>query len=168
MPTVTMGIDQSLTCTGVCIISTAEDGVRTSIVSDAIHTEPTMKDPVADVLVRSMRIAEALKETTELYNPDYIAMENLSYGSVGNATRNLAILFGVICTTLGIDQPSVVPPTTLKKFATGNGKATKKDMLAAIEKEDKALFDYLDAKTIKSGKYDIADAYWIARWKETI
>lgn len=167
MPSITMGIDQSLTCTGVSIIETAKDGVRTSIATHAIHTEPTMEDPVADVLVRSMRIAKELKTITEQYNPDYIALENLSYGSIGNATRNLAILFGVICTTLGLSQPSVVPPTTLKKFATGNGKATKKEMLAAIEKQDKALFDYLDAKTIKSGKYDITDAYWIARWRET-
>lgn len=160
-----MGIDQSLTCTGVTITSMDDMGNRKVIYSETIQTAKTHHTcPIADTLTRAHQIASRLEDIVQEFNPDWIGLENLSYGSVGNATRNLAILFGVICSTLKLDAPRVVPPTTLKKFATGNGRAGKKEMLAAIEKADSTFFNQLDKMTIKAGKYDLADAYWIARW----
>lgn len=162
-----MGIDQSLTCTGVTITSIDDIGNRNVIFTESIHTVKSHHTcPIADTLTRANQIASRLEDIVLEHSPDWIGLENLSYGSVGNATRNLAILFGVICSTLKLDIPRVVPPTTLKKFATGNGKAGKKEMLAAIEYADINLFTQLDNMTIKAGKYDLADAYWIARWVE--
>lgn len=167
MPFLAMGIDQSLTCTGVVITKVYDNGDREVTFSTSIMTQKDPKlPPLADTLVRAKDIANQLLEIIEIWKPDLIGLENLSYGSVGNATRNLAILFGVICTTLGIDEPKVVPPTTLKKFATGNGKATKADMLNAVQKEDPVFHSLLTTISIKGGRYDLADAFWIARWIE--
>lgn len=160
-----MGVDQSLSCTGVVITEIDDVGNRKVIHSESIQTVKTHHTcPIADTITRAVFIADRLKQIVHEYDPDWIGLENLSYGSVGNATRNLAILFGVICSALGLKAPRVVPPTTLKKFATGNGRAGKKEMLAAIEATDPIFFQTLNNMTIKAGKYDLADAYWIARW----
>ncbi len=166
MTKVTMGIDQSLTCTGVVITQIDRDGIKSILHQEAISTVKTELEPIPDTIVRATVIGDRLASLQAQYMPDYIALENLSYGSVGNATRNLAILFGVICTKMDMLHPSVVPPTSLKKFATGNGKATKKDMLEAIAQSDASFFSLLNRMTIKAGKYDLADAYWIAKWVE--
>ena len=100
-----------------------------------------------------------------MYKVTDIAIEGLSFGSRGDATRNLAILFGVICSRLNIDNPYTVAPTSLKKFATGNGRADKKEMLANIENYNETLFTELNKLTIKAGKYDIADAFYLAKHK---
>lgn len=163
-----MGIDQSLSCTGVVLTKRDDNGARTVVYSTAITTDkdPSLS-PLADTLIRSKYIADKILDIEICWQPDYVALENLSYGSVGNATRNLAILFGVICTTLGLNNPNVIPPTTLKKFATGNGRATKKEMLDAILKEDSVFHHHLTNNvTIKAGRYDLADAFWISKWIE--
>lgn len=54
-------------------------------------------------------------------------------------------------------------PNLLKKFATDDGKAKKEAMVAALPQ--KFLDDISERKFKKStGLYDIADAYWIARY----
>lgn len=48
--------------------------------------------------------------------------------------RRLAELRGIlleICDTLDIQEPEGINPSTLKKWATGNGKANKQDMIQA-------------------------------------
>lgn len=157
---IALGIDQSLTSTGVCVIAYPSLQV---LYTGALCTSKTEHDGYADVIIRANDIANKLENIIDMYKVTDIAIEGLSFGSRGDATRNLAILFGVICTKLNITQPYTVAPTSLKKFATGNGKADKKQMLAAIENEDGTLFSQLDNLTIKAGKYDIADGYWLAR-----
>lgn len=165
MPVLAMGIDQSLSCTGVVLRQVEDDGTSAVVYSQTISTsKDPSKSPIADTIIRSKIIADKLLDIQICWQPDYIALENLSYGSVGNATRNLAILFGVICTTMGLNEPSVVPPTTLKKFATGNGKASKKEMYEAIDREDPAFYNFLTNVTLKGGRHDLADAFWIAKW----
>lgn len=164
MGKVVMGIDQSLSCTGVVILE-EKGGIKTVLYHEAITTE---KDPdatpMADTLTRAKYIAKQLADLQLVWDPDQIVLESLSFGSVGNATRNLAILFGIICVQLGLDDPDLVTPTSLKKYATSSGRANKKEMLAAIEQVNPELFSELNSYTIKQGKYDIADAFWIATW----
>lgn len=163
---IVLGIDQSLTSTGVCVIADI-DGVHTIKYAGALATEPTGLGGYADVLNRANDIADRIENIIDLYGVNEIAIEGLSFGSVGDATRNLAILFGIICSRLNIDNPYTVPPTTLKKYATGNGRAKKQDMLASIEEKDIELFEGLSKKTIKAGKYDMADAFWLSKHKLT-
>lgn len=161
-PVVSMGIDQSLTSTGVCVMHSTDTGYEV-VYTGALSTSPTGLGDYADTIHRANETADKLVNIVDLYGVTHIAIEGLSFGSVGNATRNLAMLFGIICTKLNITDPYTVAPTSLKKFATGNGKADKKLMLSSIIEHDGILHAELDAMTIKAGKYDIADAYWLSR-----
>lgn len=52
--------------------------------------------------------------------------------------RRLAELRGIlleICDTLNLAEPEAVNPSTLKKFATGNGRATKEQMIRACREK---------------------------------
>jgi len=63
------------------------------------------------------------------------------------------------------DRISIVPPTTLKKFATGNGNAKKEAMFDALPSETKQVFE---EKTLKSkGRFDVTDAYWLSKYAMT-
>lgn len=60
-----------------------------------------------------------------------------------------------------------VPPTQVKKFATGRGNANKEDMYAAFKAESRLdLQGILGVATdqIKSPVADIADAYYICKY----
>lgn len=54
---------------------------------------------------------------------------------------------------------ALVPPTTLKAYTTGNGRASKQDMVAALDNRYRAG---LAAIKVKDGRYDQADALGLA------
>lgn len=159
-----LAIDQSLTCTGVCIMEGALDGSLSLIHTESIQRCKTSKEcSYMDTVLRSQSIAQRLWDLFHDYKCDHVMFEGLSFGSRGDATRNLAMLIGIILAKLNTQFTSIAP-TSLKKFATGNGRADKKIMLEAIRTKDVNLHSKLDIMTIKAGKYDIADAYWLARY----
>lgn len=161
---VVLGIDQSLTSTGVVVIRHTVD--KNEVLYHAsLQTEPTGLSDYADVLHRANSIADRIVNIVDMYKVTDIAIEGLSFGSKGNATRNLAMLFAIICNKLNITEPYTVPPTTLKKFATGNGRADKKEVLESVKLHDVDLHSELSRLTIKAGKYDLADAYFLALHK---
>lgn len=163
---IALGLDQSLTSTGVVVIQHLDDKYKV-LHYESIQTKPTGLEDYADVLHRANEIADRLYNIVFDYNVTDISIEGLSFGSKGNATRNLAMLFAIICNRLQITEPYTVPPTTLKKFATGNGRADKKEVLAAVEQHNIELFKQLDSMTIKAGKYDLSDAFFLALHKLT-
>ncbi len=116
-----------------------------------------------DVFYRARMISAELITLIDHYRVQTIIMEGLSFGSKGNATRDLAILMGTIQARLK-GFPVIVPPPTLKKFATGNGKANKEEMVQAIETHDAELFEKLMNIPKTKGREDIADAYWLANY----
>jgi crossover junction endodeoxyribonuclease RuvC len=67
------------------------------------------------------------------YQADVAVVEGYSYGSKGRAVFQVAGLGEIVRYVLWLNGcPYVdVPPTTLKKYATGRGNAGKDDMLAA-------------------------------------
>ena len=158
---IVMGIDQSLTCTGICIYDTDH---REILHTEAIHSYKTHEDIYHDVMYRCNNIADRVADISDDFHVDDIMLEGLSYGSSGSATRNLAMLFATICNALDLETPATVAPARLKKFASNNGRASKKEMLAAIEEHNYELFEQLTNTTIKAGKYDIADAYWLSQY----
>lgn len=159
-----LGIDQSYTSTGLVV---AEDGI--ALVSEVFHTSPDKEDEL-DTFKRSIKIRDKILQVVNDYEIDKVHIEGLSFGSVTNATRNLAGLQYMIVTALiekGIPV-KIIAPTTLKKFATGSGKAKKTEMYDAVAIEN-PLFAEMELSQYKKtkGGYDVADAFWLSIFTET-
>jgi hypothetical protein len=103
-----------------------------------------------------------------------IGIEGASFGSfgrhsdIGESLGRLLYLFE----DNNYPTPSRPAPTSIKKFATGSGKALKADMILAWSKSTgetvrmtkmSKLLSKIDEKSPWS---DIADAYWIMKWVE--
>ncbi len=88
-----------------------------------------------------------------------IAIEGLSFGSKGQGYLNLAELAGIIKYELFSYRYTpgggltIVPPTTLKQFATGKGNADKSAMILQAYKEFSLEFTCNDE----------CDAFWLAQ-----
>lgn len=157
----TMGIDQSFTSTGVVLLDPDYQ-----IVHD--ETICTAKDDPHDVRIK--QIYDRLGELHWAFEPTHLLIEGLAFVAKGNATRELAGLFYCIQDRLkythGATSIQVVPPTTLKKFATGKGNAGKPAVRESLPED---VNQYLSLKYPKSkGLSDIVDAYWLARWGQEI
>lgn len=171
-----MGIDQSMTCTAIATLdhmgSVGSSSADVTYVDEyvVVQTKKEHDDWVKDTMVRSIHIAQAILEQIVKQQPEFVCIEAPSLGSKGNATRTLPMLFATIITTIApyLRTHNVklitVPPTSLKKFATGSGNANKQAMLLAIEPVDKKYFDDISKVPISKGKYDLADSFWLARW----
>lgn len=158
---VTIGIDQSLTSTGVCI-----SGIEDSVVQrhfEIIKTATRPEDPL-DLFRRSATIADELVKICNRFSVKKAYIEGLSFGSRGDATRKLATLQGIIIDRLlAIDiEPCIIAPPSLKKFATDNGRASKEEMFDVLPEDLKrTLSDIPKSK----GRYDLCDAYWLSTYE---
>lgn len=151
-----MGIDQSYTSSGCCVI---ENGITT-------YVGTISSDATEDFFDRAWYVAQEIIKLVECYNPTYIFMEDLAFSSIGNATRQLGGLQYVIVTSIRKQlnrEVTLVPPTTLKKFATGKGNSKKDEMYISLPSDVK---DLLTAKKFKKtkGLGDVVDAYWLAMY----
>jgi Holliday junction resolvasome RuvABC endonuclease subunit len=92
----------------------------------------------------------------DAYDEVHIAMEGYANGRTFNREK-MGELGGVVkmshATVFGTD-PTVLPPTSLKKFVTGKGTASKDDMVKAVQEKW--------APDIKNN--NIADAYGLAEY----
>ena len=154
---VVVGIDQSISSTGIVIL---ED-------SNIIHHEIIGSDINLDDVSRCESICERVCELINQYDTGKVVCEGLAFSASGDATRKLAglqfLIISYIKRLTEINNISVVAPTTLKKFATGNGRGNKEDLFESLPNDDKAIVEtYLKTK----GRYDITDAYWLARYGE--
>lgn len=109
-----LGLDLSLTATGVAW----EGGTR-------VLSFPKL---------RGMERVHAINlAVSELDQPDIVVLEGYSFGSKGRAVYDIAELGGVI--RYGFHEVALpyveVPPSVLKKFATGKGNVGKDEVLAA-------------------------------------
>lgn len=149
-----IGIDQSFTSTAMYVL----DGDKNPMITMSSNKSD-------DIYKRAQHIADTVVQFATEYAPCEIRIEGLAYGSSGSATRDLAGLQMLIICELrkaGF-APTIVPPNTLKKFATNNGRASKEDMLTHMPAADKAR---LDGYKKSKGLYDLADAYWLAHYNE--
>jgi Holliday junction resolvasome RuvABC endonuclease subunit len=155
-----LGIDQSFTSTGICVLD--ENGVivhhQTVSTTDVDH---------GDIFNRAIVVVEKIEELVVQYHPRMIALEGLAFSKFGNATRDLAGLQMVIVASLRRRNPIwkdnlvIVSPNLLKKYATGSGSADKDKMYEALSDDVKAVFGgYKKTK----GRSDVVDAYWLSRY----
>jgi Holliday junction resolvasome RuvABC endonuclease subunit len=97
-----------------------------------------------------------------------IQIENYSYGSTGRVfhiAENLGLLKYKLKMECGWDY-TLLPPSVIKKFATGKGNANKDLMLEAFEEETHTNLGKVFDTTSKSPISDIADAYFICKYTE--
>lgn len=153
-----LAIDQSFTSSGIVVL----------LDKKLYFCERYVTDKTKDVFERAWELTEHLRAIALSCKPDAVAIEGLAFVSKGNATRDLAILQGVIIATLrfvdGYDVV-IVPPTAVKCIATGGGKAGKDDMVDALPDDVRNEFDALGVKKT-TGLRDLADAFWIGKFAE--
>jgi Holliday junction resolvasome RuvABC endonuclease subunit len=63
----------------------------------------------------------------------------------------------------GFDVIVIPPPNELKKYATGKGNADKELMHSSLPEDIRKRLEEKNYRKT-TGLYDIADAYWLARY----
>ena len=154
-----LGIDQSFTSTGWCVTE-----------GDSLIAFGIIKSDKGDNnYLRAKYIAKELASLYLRHACDRVVVEGIPYMAKSNITRDLAGLLYVITYVFSPEKIDdtifIVPPTKVKKFATGSGKASKEDMFDALPEEAKSKL----ATTAKSkGRFDITDSYWLSRIGEIL
>lgn len=161
-----LGIDQSLTSTGIVVLEAFNENHVEVAHYQQVKSSRMCEDWVTDTLSRSAAIAREILVVIEQYQPDYVVFESPSLCSKGSATRTLSMLLGILLDRLpsGIGMLHV-PPSTLKKFATGTGNAGKDLMVEAVSSVNRGLYETLVELPKSHGRYDIADACHLANYK---
>ena len=153
-----LGIDQSYSSCGLMLLD--ENGI--------VASELFKADKKKNKFDQSFQIASQIGVFCLSNEPDWICLEGLAFGMVGNATRDLAGLQFVIMVHLthrsGFgNRVEVVPPTVIKKLATGKGNSKKEELYESLPVNVK---DYIQSTGVKktTGRSDLTDAYWLARY----
>lgn len=179
-----IGIDPSINCTGVCIYDTdnntniyymivgnatkkmqkfSNDFVTIKTYNKESYTkdEYTVKEYKKTLNIIS--VCDIIKDIIRQHNPDCVLMEGISYGSRGSsALADLAGLNHCIRAALNdcnVDY-TIIAPTSVKKFAVGNGSVEKDVMIASWKKLDINISNITEIKLD-----DLADSYFIARYQ---
>jgi crossover junction endodeoxyribonuclease RuvC len=151
-----IGIDPSLTATGIVVL---RDGKVELAEKTKNRPELGTIERVRLIRERIIDITENLIDEEEWQAPDLIVIEGFSYGSKGRSVFDIAYLGWRIREDLerlrtddGIPWLEV-PPSQLKKFATGQGNANKEIILQQVYKR----WGY------ETHDNNIADAYVLAQ-----
>jgi crossover junction endodeoxyribonuclease RuvC len=125
-----VGLDVSLTSTGVAQLGYT-DGLWTHHLY-RIRTGPHRKGDYVALWERMRHIRAECG--TAVDGVDLVVMEGPSFASVGAASKDLVGLWWVVYDRLarGGHDVVVVPPSTLKRWATGKGNADKAAVGVAI------------------------------------
>ena len=142
---VAMGLDISLTSPAFAVIC-----------GDRLHAG-TFKPGERRGPERLCFLQTMVASLVEQYKPDVVAMEGYAFGAKSQQ-HSLGEGGGAVKLALwGLRIPTiVVPPTTLKKFATGSGNAEK----ALVSKE---LFKHFGVDLTQNDEVDASAAALIAR-----
>lgn len=158
---VMMGLDLSLTGTGLCVVSS--NRVRhLHLKTLPLHDLPKRADTqiyngkfYGTDEERIAYIALTIMEEWRDAQPDLVLIEGYSYGSKGRALSGLHELGGVVKHHLWAVNALWIPiaPTTNKTYSTGNHRADKNQMLARARMMWPAC-----------PNHDVADAFLLARY----
>ena len=181
-----MGIDPSINCTGVCIYDDVNnihyyymivakmnkkmqqfDNEFVKIISynkqEYSKDDYPTKEFKKSVNVQS--ICYYIRDIIQHHEPNLVQMEGISYGSRGSsALADLAGLnFAIRMSVLDENnlQFNIIAPTSVKKFAVGNGGVEKDVMIASWKKLDKNITDITQIKLD-----DLADSYFLAHYTD--
>jgi len=148
-----IGIDSSSTNTGIVVLDTSGN------IKDYYLISP---NKALDINDRILEILKTFLKILSKYAEDNISVAIESAALYGKGKRNeLSMLIGALYYLLRLEDREVflVPPSKLKKFATGNGRASKEDMESAtptfVVQKFKREFKKVD---------DVVDAFWLATY----
>lgn len=144
------GIDPSITNTGLVIIDSQ------GVIIEKVDGSDIYQNNKFDGIDRYIAQAEYITGYLNRYSVSRIAYEDYAYSAVHKA-YSLAeyggILKAAIYRSCGL-EPFLVAPKKLKKFASGNGSATKMIM------KKQAMLEGVSQDT----SYDICDAFFLAKY----
>ena len=128
---ITIGIDPSLTGTGIVVI---KDG---KIIDKCLIKSKPVGDRPNDEIDRIKGIVHKVDEYLSKYNPDIICMEGLAFMARNTtALMQLAGLNYLLRTMFhGHKQWFIVAPSTLKKFILGKGAGDKSLVMMEVYKK---------------------------------
>jgi Holliday junction resolvasome RuvABC endonuclease subunit len=175
--TTVIGVDYSLTSPAICV---SKDKTfansnfyflndRKSVVGQFENILGNYHDDYLTDQERYENLANWVLELLINFDKDttYVMIEDYSFGSKGRVF-NLAENCGLLKYLLYKNGYKffTVPPTVVKKFATGKGNATKEKMYEAFVAETQIDLHDIISPTTKLGSptTDIVDAWYIARY----
>lgn len=175
-----LGIDYSYTCPAVCVLTNTLVGQPQWYVNYKKDGKPYPELPnvhwsvssADSEVTRYIELATWVIDIVHRTHADMIVLEDYAFGANGRLTQ-LSENAGTLKVKLHEHFPQIplriVAPTTMKKFATGRGIATKDDIWAAFikrrpETEPWAKLCHPKATRIGSPVGDIADAYFLAKY----
>jgi len=143
-----VGIDPSLTSSGVIIIDQQGTVIEQKIVQSHKECYINSEQRVYDVFCQ-------LKYVTNILKLKSIYIEGLAYMSASPTLfERCTLLYMLLIEFYKHDLTyKIIPPTTLKKYVTDNGRADKSQMMECVNTRWGYSFD-ID---------DLADAYGLAR-----
>ena len=151
----------------------SEDGLVFKLFPYIKENNPSWNNDIErfmSLAVWSNSIIDIVKETYQTHDVK-IAIEGYSFGSSGARVFQIAENCGILKFSFEQNkyQWNVVPPTQIKKFATGKGNANKEKMEEAfVEKMKFSPRDWVhQTKKQMNPSSDIIDAYFIADWLRT-
>ena len=123
-----VGLDLSLTSTGVATIRNGVAVVR------RITSKPSKDATTDDTAARLDMLVSAIVSAIPNSDATLVAVEGPSFGSTGGAQHERGGLWWMVRHALRIEglDVVVVPPTVVKKYATGVGNAQKDRVLVAV------------------------------------
>ena len=155
-------------------MSTAESKLKSdSKLYSALIDVPTtvsvdiLEGTTTSSIKRFQNIANFFLKTINLIKPNAVFLEGYSLGSQGKVfsiAENTAILKGKLYD--GKYTVVTLPPTVVKKFATGKGNASKQMMKEVFfENERESLTDLKEVSHYKESPFtDLIDAYYVLKY----
>jgi len=176
-----LGIDYSVNCPAVCLIDTTTETPKWFVNYRKIDGNPYpdlgkevqwTRSTTKDELTRFIDLADWVAKIQDDNAADLIVIEDYGFSASGRMTQ-LAENMGILKAELrGLCDPvtvHVVAPTSMKKFATGSGRADKDMIWSSFIKvfPQYAVWQSLchpKAKKVISPAADIADSYFLAQY----
>lgn len=172
------GIDFAISTPSICVIdghsdphwlffsARKKDSGKLAHNIEGIHYKSDFFD---DDMERFDFVIKKVINYLEDFDVQHVGLEGYSMGSKSSRLFQIGEATGILKRILWeseIDY-SIYAPTSIKKFATGNGRADKNGMASAfIGREDQDLFELLEMDKTTKPIEDLFDSYWIARMKK--
>lgn len=150
-----VGLDFSLTSTGIAAVSNIGNTIDTRAVASTAR-DGTLRERLSKITESFLDILLNAGDVR------VVAMEDINVGTNINSTIQLSMVSGAIHHIINTLAPDAYilycNVSTIKKFATGQSRATKDEMIEAV----------YDRWNIRLGTDDEADAYAAARIADSL